>query len=111
MLVRLNIYLEYLKPNIKIISNSSSLCPTILDDNKTYLSRKWIFDDENVFIVCDVEGKLNEWIKLFRNTLKFCQTLFIIGDCSAEGEINKKRDALSELAFSSRQKKLFSMGL
>ena len=39
--------------------------------------------------MCDVEGKLNEWIKLFRNTLKFRQTLFIIDDCSAEGEINK----------------------
>ena len=39
------------------------LCPTILD-NKTYLSRKWIIDDKNVF-VCDLEGKLNEWIKLF----------------------------------------------
>ena len=26
--------------------------------------------------------------------------MFIIDDCSAEGEINKKRDALSELAFS-----------
>ena len=33
------------------------MCPTILDNNKTYLSRKWIFDDKNVFIVCDVEGK------------------------------------------------------
>ena len=41
------------------------LCPTILD-NKTYLSRKWIFDDKNVFIVCDIEGKLNEWIRLCR---------------------------------------------
>ena len=75
------------------------LCPTILD-NKTYLSRKWIHDNKNVFIMCDVEGKLNEWIKLFKNTLKGYQTLFIIDDCSAEGEINKKRDALSELAFS-----------
>ena len=45
------------------------LCPTILD-NKTYLSRKWIFDDKNVIIVCDIEGKLNEWIKLFKNALK-----------------------------------------
>ena len=70
------------------------LCPTILD-NKTYLSMKWIFDDKNVFIVCDLEGKLNEWIKLFKSTLKGHQTLFIIDDCSAEGEINKKRDALS----------------
>ena len=40
------------------------LCPTILN-NKTYLSRKWILDDKNVLIVCDMEGKLNEWIRLF----------------------------------------------
>ena len=80
------------------------MCPTISDNNKTYLSRKWIFDDNNVFIVCDVEEKLNEWIKLFRNTSKFRQTLFIIDDCYAEGEINKKRDALSELAFSGRHR-------
>ena len=50
--------------------------------------------------MCDIEGKLNEWIRLFKGTLKGHQTLFIIDDCSAEGEINKKRDALSELAFS-----------
>ena len=80
------------------------MCPTNLDNNKTYLSRKWIFNDKNVFIVCDVEGKLNEWIKLFKNTLKGGQTLFIIDDYSAEGEINKKRDALSELAFSGRHR-------
>ena len=80
------------------------MCPTILDNNKTYLSRKWIFDDKNVFIVYDVEGKFNERIKLFKNTLKFRQTLFIIYDCSAEGEINKKRDALPELAFSGRHR-------
>ena len=64
-------------------------CPMILD-NKTYLSRKWILDDKNVFIVCNLDGKLNKWIKLFKNMLKGCQTLFIINDCSAEGEINKK---------------------
>ena len=79
------------------------LCPTIAK-NKTYLSRKWILDDENVFIVCEIEGKLNEWIRLFQNMLKGHQTLFIINDCSAEGEINKKRDALSELAFSGRHR-------
>ena len=79
------------------------LCPTI-SDNKTYLSRKWIFDDKNVFIVCDVKGNLNEWIKLFKSVMKGHQTLFIIDDCSAEGEINKKRDALSELAFSGRHR-------
>ena len=50
--------------------------------------------------MCDHEGKLNEWIRLFKGVLKAHQTLFIIYDCSAEGEINKKRAALSELAFS-----------
>ena len=65
------------------------LCQTILY-NKTYLSRKWILDDKNIFIVCDVKGKLNEWIKLFKNMLKGHHTLFIIDECSAEGEINKK---------------------
>ena len=43
------------------------LCLMILD-NKTYLSRKWIFDDKNVFIVYDIKGKLNEWIRLFKGT-------------------------------------------
>ena len=79
------------------------LFPTVLN-NKTYLSRKWILNDKNVFIVCDIEGKLNEWISLFQNTLKGHQTLFIIDDYSAEGEINKKRDALSQLAFSGRHR-------
>ena len=51
-----------------------------------------------------MEGKLNEWIRLFKDTLKGRQTLFIIDDCSAEGEINKKQDALTELAFSSRHR-------
>ena len=72
------------------------LCLMILD-NKTYISRKWILDYKNIFIVCDVDGKLNEWIKLCKNTSKGHQTLFVINDCSAEGEIIKKRDALSEL--------------
>ena len=79
------------------------ISPMILG-NKMYLSRKWIFDDKNVFIVCDVEGKLNEWIRLFKGMLKGHQTLFIIDYCSAEDEINKKRDALSELAFSGRHR-------
>ena len=79
------------------------MCPTTLD-NKTYLSRMWILDDKNVFILCDVEGKLNEFIKLFKNTLKGHQLLFVIDDCSGEDQINKKRDALSELDFIGRHR-------
>lgn len=80
------------------------LCPTIRY-NKTYLSRKWFFDDKNVLIVHDVEGKINQWIRLLTNEFKGHDTLFIIDDCSAEGEINKKRDALSELSFSGRHRR------
>ena len=72
------------------------LCPTILD-NKTYLFRKWILNDKNVFIVCDVEGRLNEWIKLFKITLGGHQTLFIIDNCSAEDEINKNETLYQNL--------------
>ena len=39
-----------------------------------------------------------------KNALKGHQTLFIIDDCSAKGEMNKKRDALSELPFSGRHR-------
>ena len=74
------------------------LCPTILD-NKTNLSRKWILDDKNVFIMCDVEEKLNEWIRLFKSMLKGHKTLFIIDDCSAEGEINKNEILYRNLLF------------
>ena len=64
------------------------LRPTILDNKN--LSWKWILDDKNIFIVCDMEGKLNEWIKLFQNTLPGHQALFIIDDCSAEDEIKNE---------------------
>ena len=45
------------------------LCPTILD-NKTYLSRKWVFDDKNVFIVCDVEEKLIKLKQIIQGRIK-----------------------------------------
>ena len=41
-----------------------------------------------------MEGKLNGWIKLYKKALKGYQTLFIIDDCSAECEINKKNEML-----------------
>ena len=43
------------------------LCPTILD-NKTYLTRKWILDDKNVFIVCHFEMLSAYWLLLAINT-------------------------------------------
>ena len=43
-------------------------------------------------------------LNYLKTHLKGHQTLFIIDDWSAEGKINKKRDALLELAFSSRHR-------
>ena len=79
------------------------LCPTIWTIRRTFLGNGFL-TIRMFFFVCDLEGKLNEWIKLFKSALQGHQTLFIIDDCSAEGEINKKRDALSELAISGRHR-------
>ena len=38
------------------------------------------------------------------NYLKTHHTMFVIDDCSEEGDVNKKQDALSKLAFSGRQR-------
>ena len=43
-------------------------------------------------------------LNYLKTHLKGHQTLFIIDDWSAEGKINKKRDALLKLAFSSRHR-------
>ena len=40
---------EYLFRILKTEYKIVIMCPTILDNNKTYLSRKWIFDDKKVF--------------------------------------------------------------
>ena len=54
------------------------LCPIILD-NKTYLSGKWILDDKNVFIVCDMKGKLNglNYLKTRQKVTRHCLLLMI----------------------------------
>lgn len=86
------------------------LCPTI-EWNKAYKNRKWIGDvkhpkDKNIIIVNPVskEGTemLQELLRLFFNKYAGSPTLYIIDDCSATKELTKKKDMLSELAFSGR---------
>ena len=74
------------------------LCPTV-KYNKTYLDRNWIFEDDDVFLVYDIEGNLNVWIKTFTHLYSGHETLFIIDDCSAEGEINKKKRFVIRASF------------
>lgn len=85
------------------------LCPTI-QWNKAYKNREWIDDvrrpkNKNIIIVnpvCNGEEKLQELLRMFFNKYAGSPTLYIIDDCSATKELTKKKDMLSELAFSGR---------
>jgi len=85
------------------------LCPTI-QWNKAYKNRDWIGDvrnpkSKNITIVNPIvkeEEKLQELLRIFFNKYAGQPTLYIIDDCSATKELTKKRDMLSELAFSGR---------
>ena len=85
------------------------LCPTI-QWNKAYKNREWIGDvrkpkTKNIIIVNPLingEEKLQELLRMFFNKYAGSTTLYIIDDCSATKELTKKKDMLSELAFSGR---------
>ena len=85
------------------------LCPTI-QWNRAYKNREWIGDvrkpkNKNVIIVNPLingEEKLQELLRMFFNKYAGSPTLYIIDDCSATKELTKKKDMLSELAFSGR---------
>ena len=81
--------------------------------NKAYLSRKWILNyPEQIFLVdplgwCpNYKDPMNDSLKFFFETFGKMSTsghvLFIIDDCSADKFMTKKKQMLSELAFSGR---------
>jgi len=74
---------------------------TTLKYNKSYKERRWVWTDDNVYLV-DPSGRLNECLEYFYQLFEGTKTLFIIDDCSAEQEMIKKRKTLSKLAFSGR---------
>ena len=88
------------------------ICPTWMH-NKAYLNRRWIFtDSEQVFLVDPLnwypnsKDPMNDSIKLFFEVFgkmnKEDHVLFLIDDCSADKCMTKKKQMLSELAFSGR---------
>ena len=86
------------------------LCPTI-QWNKAYKNRSWIGDikkpkNKNIQIVNPInkngEEMLQELLRFFFNKYAGSTTLYIIDDCSATKELTKKKDMLSQLAFSGR---------
>ena len=76
------------------------LCPTI-EHNKTYKQCPWLWTDPEVYVL-DPSERLHDYLRAFYLVFKGEPTLFIIDDCSATKALTKKRDMLSELAFSSR---------
>ena len=89
-------YLHYFE-NIVI------LCPT-LRWNKSYLEQTWIWKDDNIFCI-EPNGKLFEWIERLSTVLANRETLFIVDDMIADESLDKKRQALLELAISGRHRK------
>ena len=97
------------KEYYQVFKNIVILCPTI-QWNKAYKNREWIGDvrkpkNKNITIVNPIhngEEKLQELLRMFFNKYAGSPTLYIIDDCSATKELTKKKDMLSELAFSGR---------
>ena len=76
------------------------LCPTV-QRNKAYKDRPWIWTDPEVYIV-DPGERLHDWLRALYGRFAGEPTLYIIDDCSARKALTKKKDMLSELAFSGR---------
>ncbi len=79
------------------------LCPTVRH-NKTYQNVSWVWKDPEVYIV-DPGERLHDYIRAFYQLFEGEPTLYIIDDCSAMKALTKKKDMLSELAFSGRHAK------
>lgn len=76
------------------------LCPTIRY-NKTYQNQPWIWTDPEIY-VADPGERLHDYLRAFYQLFQGEPTLYIVDDCSATKALTKKKDMLSELAFSGR---------
>ena len=93
-----------------VFENIVILCPTI-EWNKAYKNRSWIDDvrrpkEKKITIINPVmrgrTEKLQELLRFFYDKFAGRSTLYILDDCSATKELTKKKDMLSQLAFSVR---------
>ena len=71
------------------------ICPT-LRENSTFHAKKWIKNDDSVWLV-DPKDNLYQWIKKLSELLQLLEVLFVIDDI-----IDKRIQPLLELVISGR---------
>lgn len=81
------------------------LCPSIRH-NKAYRGRPWLWETSPagspVVYMANPGGRLHDYLRVLYEIFQGKPTLYIIDDMSAEAALTKKKDMLSELAFSGR---------
>jgi len=82
------------------------LCPT-WKRNQTYLERLWLWRGTHAsrFHFIDPGERLHDWLRALFRLAADTPTLYLIDDMAASKALTKKKDTLSELAFSGRHAK------
>ena len=82
------------------------LCPT-WKRNHTYLQRLWLWRGGHAsrFLFTDPTERLHDWLRALFSVTADTPTLYLIDDMAASRALTKKKDMLSELAFSGRHAK------
>ena len=71
--------------------------------DKTYHSRNWIKNEDNVWLI-EPKDKLYKWTEKLSQLLAHYETLFIIDDIIADEGRHKRRQPILELAVSGRHR-------
>jgi len=82
------------------------LCPT-WKRNRTYLERPWLWRGPHAsrFLFIDPGERLHDLLRALFGVTADTPTLYLIDDMAASKALTKKKDMLSELAFSGRHAK------
>jgi len=79
------------------------LCPTV-KYNQAYQDRSWVWLDDQVYVLNPGE-RLHDYLRALYQMFQGEPTLYVIDDMAASKQLTKKKDMLSELAFSGRHAK------
>ena len=78
------------------------ICPTFVD-NKTY-NRKWIFDDDYIYSICDKKIDILKVIDGFSELFAGFNTLFILDHNIVDEKLDKKKSPFLELSACGRHR-------